>query len=69
MHEKESPILSLDIWDTLIRRKTFPDNIKIWSHMRWKIIDGEDILVPNLEILHERQIAERKLAQNNLELG
>jgi hypothetical protein len=69
MRNEEKPLLSLDIWDTLVRRRTFPDNIKTWSHMRYKILAGEECLSPNIQILTERQLLERSLAQKNVDLG
>ena len=69
MHEENRQLLSLDIWDTLIRRKTFPDNIKVWTQMRYRILTGGNVLESNLQILQERQFAERQLAGENVRSG
>jgi predicted HAD superfamily hydrolase len=69
MTQPTNSLLSLDIWDTLIRRRTFPDNIKIWSHLRYRILTGQETLIANIDILQERQNAERKLAQQNVDKG
>ena len=66
MVEKNKPrILSLDVWDTLLRRTVHPDQIKIFSQQRIAIMSkGEAIFRPN-ELLALRQNWEKKEAELN----
>jgi hypothetical protein len=65
-----APIVSFDVWDTLLRRKCHPDEIKIFSWERFQIVHGDHFLLKRpAELLRDRQAKELEIAKISLEKG
>lgn len=63
MESKPTPnTISLDIWDTLLRRKVHPDLIKIFSQQRINILTKSNSLEIPRELLKQRQLWEKNEA-------
>ncbi len=66
---KKIDTISFDCWDTLLRRKLHPDQIKIFSHQRYMCLHGYTFQQPSIKMLNERQNWEREAGINNLKQG
>ena len=64
-----SLIISLDIWDTLLRREIAPDAIKIFSEQRYQILSGNEYLSDSEKLLQLRFSREKKLAEDSRVAG
>jgi predicted HAD superfamily hydrolase len=68
----QSKILSIDVWDTLIRRKTHPDASKLKSAAHLSLFYREKLKKPfrsKWDILHQRQAIEKVFADQNMGYG
>ena len=54
-------LLSLDIWDTLLRRDVHPDAIKIFSQQRLELLEGVTEVSAPSQLLKRRQHVESKI--------
>ena len=62
-------IISLDIWDTLLRRDIAPDAIKIFSEQRYQLLSGNEYLLDSEKLLQLRFMREKKLAEDSQVAG
>jgi FMN phosphatase YigB (HAD superfamily) len=62
-------VLSLDIWDTLLRRRVHPDQIKIFSQQRSTILSKVESISSPSELLGLRQKWEKSEADRNLSIN
>ncbi|MDA8987510.1 HAD family hydrolase [Planktomarina temperata] len=68
----QSKILSIDVWDTLIRRKTHPDASKLKSAEHLFLFHKETLkknFRSKWDILHQRQAIEKIFADQNMGYG
>jgi FMN phosphatase YigB (HAD superfamily) len=63
---RKTKVLSLDVWDTLLRRSVHPDQIKIFSQQRILIMTARNAISSSRDLLLERQKWERKEAQQSV---
>jgi FMN phosphatase YigB (HAD superfamily) len=63
-------IVTFDVWDTLLRRKCHPDEIRVFSWERFKMLQGKYLEMENSSnLLQERQKVELMIAEENQSVG
>ena len=56
MEKRKCTLLTLDVWDTIIRRKCYPDQIKIETAKRLRKMNKNDEEIIEITGLSEKEL-------------